>query len=133
MEYLVDTNVLVYETIVDSAYHREVVSNLERLSKVYISTISLVELSLVLWRLQVDNELIIERIKEIVSDNRYILIDVSTADVIDALKMIEEEGMSISYLSDKIILSTAKRLKLGIYTYDKKLRGECQRNNVPTL
>lgn len=133
MEYLVDTNILVYETVLDSIYHDEVAANLERLGRVYVPTLTLIELAIVLHRLRLNNELIIERIREIMTEDRYTLVDISAEDLENALSTLEKEGKGVSTLNDKIILSVAKRLRLGVYTYDKKLKKQCMQNNISTL
>ena len=133
MEYLVDTNILVYETILDSVYHEDVASNLERMGRVYVSTVTLIELAIVLWKLRLNNKLIIDRLRELMTEDRYVLIDISIKDIGNAIETLEKEDVSISSLNDKIILSAAKRLNLGIYTYDKKLRKQCKQNNIPIL
>jgi predicted nucleic acid-binding protein len=133
MDYIADTNILVYETILDSKFHNDVVSRLNELGQIYVPTIVLIELSIVLRRLHLDNKLIVERIREIMDEDRYIILEIETKDIKNALDMILEKDINMSELNDKIILSMAKRLKLGIYTYDKKLRAECKEHNIVTL
>ncbi|HEW94189.1 hypothetical protein DRN87_03595 [Candidatus Geothermarchaeota archaeon] len=133
MEYLVDTNILIYEMIEDSQYHDEVVSKLNKLDRVNVSIISLIELALVLWRLNIPTKIIINRLYELIIDEKYNIVELEKRDLENALNMIRKEVLSISRLNDKIILSTAARNKWGIYTYDKDLKRECKKIDIPTL
>jgi len=133
MEYLVDTNILIYEMIEDSQYHDEVVSKLNKLDRVNVSIISLIELALVLWRLNIPTKIIINRLYELMIDEKYNIVELEKRDFENALNMIRKEALSISRLNDKIILSTAARNKWGIYTYDKDLKRECKKIGIPTL
>jgi len=133
MEYLVDTNILIYEMIEDSQYHDEVVSKLNKLDRVNVSIISLIELALVLWRLNIPTKIIINRLYELIIDEKYNIVELEKRDLENALNMIRKEVLSISRLNDKIILSTAARNKWGIYTYDKDLKRECKKIGIPTL
>ena len=60
MEAIVDTNVLVYETIEDSMYHEEVVNRLERIDVLYLPTNVLIEFILVMKKLGLKFEVVVD-------------------------------------------------------------------------
>ncbi len=133
MEYIVDTNILVYETIEDSEYHNDVVSKLDKLENVYVPSIVLLELSIVLKRLGLNKELIYGRLKEIIDDDRYIILDYLASDLTSAIEILIDEKEDIRSLVDKSLLAIALRRDMGIYTYDKALIKQCRRMGIPIL
>jgi len=133
MEYIVDKNILVYETIEDSNYYNDVVSKLDKFDYIYVPVLVILELSIVLKRLVLREDLIYERLKEIIDDDRYILIDYLSGDLISAVETLIDEQGDIRSLIDKSLLSMAARIGLGIYTYDKKLIRQCKKRRIPIL
>lgn len=122
MGAVIDTNILVYATVEDSVYHKEVTGRLEELAKVYIPTNVMVEYILVLKKLGVDEEFIINKVMEVLSDEKTRLTGITKKDFEEALRMIEKEKVDVNRINDKVILSIARRNDLPLYTYDRQLR-----------
>jgi hypothetical protein len=122
VEAVIDTNVLVYATVEDSVHHKEVTGRLEELAKVYIPTNVMIEYILVLKKLGVDEEFIINKVMEILSDEKTRLTGITKKDFEEALRMIEKEKVDVNRINDKVILSIARRNDLPLYTYDRQLR-----------
>ena len=122
METIIDTNILIYATVEDSIYYGEASGRLNELAKVYIPTNVMIEYVLVLKKLGVDEEFIIKKVKEIISDEKNKLIGITKRDFEEVLRMMEKEKIDVRRINDEIILSIARRNNLSLYTYDKRLK-----------
>ncbi|MBC7092142.1 MAG: PIN domain-containing protein [Nitrososphaeria archaeon] len=133
MECIVDTNILVYETVEDSLYHREVVERLEDITKIWIPVNILVEFALVLKKLGLDENFVCNKIKELLRKGKIELINVRKSDFEKAIEIISNEKLSILRLNDKLILSSASRMRIPLYTYDKHLKSEATKFGVSII
>ena len=133
MEGVIDTNVLVYALVENSAFHEECLRKLEGLRKIHLPLTVLEELVLVLKKLKVEEALIKKQIKEIVSDPRVFLANLEKKDVESVISILEKEKLSVKRFNDKLILMTAKRMGLPLYTFDHELRKECKKLKVKIL
>jgi len=133
MEAIIDTNILVYETIEDSMYHKEVVEKLKDLEGLYIPTNILIEFILVMKRLKLENQIIMRKILEILEDPRISLINIAKMDFKESLRIIIRENRDMKEINDKIILALAKRKNLPIYTYDRQLKQQARKYGVKVL
>ena len=133
MEAIIDTNILIYETIEDSMYHKEVVEKLKDLEGLYIPTNILIEFILVMKRLKLENQIIMRKILEILEDPRISLINIAKMDFRESLKIIIRENRDMKEINDKIILALAKRKNLPIYTYDRQLKQQARKYGVKVL
>ena len=133
MEAIIDTNILVYETIEDSMYHKEVVEKLKDLESLYVPTNILIEFILVMKRLKLENQIIMRKILEILEDPRINLINIAKMDFKESLKIIIRENKDMKEINDKIILALAKRKNLPIYTYDRRLKQQARKYGVKVL
>ena len=133
MEAIIDTNILVYETIEDSMYHKEVVEKLKDLESLYIPTNILIEFILVMKKLKLENQIIMRKILEILEDPSTSLINIAKMDFKESLKIIIRENRDMKEINDKIILALAKRKNLPIYTYDRQLKQQARKYGVKVL
>ena len=133
MEAIIDTNILVYETIEDSMYHKEVVEKLKDLESLYIPTNILIEFILVMKRLKLENQIIMRKILEILEDPSITLINIAKMDFKESLRIIIRENRDMKEINDKIILALAKRKNLPIYTYDRWLKQQARKYGVKVL
>ena len=133
MEAIIDTNILIYETIEDSMYHKEVVEKLKDLESLYIPTNILIEFILVMKKLKLENEVIMYKISEILEDPSISLISIAKMDFKESLKIIIRENRDMKEINDKIILALAKRKNLPIYTYDRQLKQQARKYGVKVL
>jgi len=133
MEAIIDTNILVYETIEDSMYHKEVVEKLKDLESLYIPTNILIEFILVMKKLKLENQIIMRKILEILEDPSITLINIAKMDFKESLRIIIRENRDMKEINDKIILALAKRKNLPIYTYDRQLKQQARKYGVKVL
>ena len=133
MEAIIDTNILVYETIEDSMYHKEVVEKLKDLEGLYIPTNILIEFILVMKKLKLENQIIMRKILEILEDPSITLINIAKMDFKESLRIIIRENRDMKEINDKIILALAKRKNLPIYTYDRQLKQQARKYGVKVL
>ncbi|RLE80421.1 MAG: type II toxin-antitoxin system VapC family toxin [Thermoprotei archaeon] len=133
MEAIIDTNILIYETIEDSMYHKEVVEKLKDLESLYIPTNILIEFILVMKKLKLENKVIMHKISEILEDPSISLISIAKMDFKESLKIIIRENRDMKEINDKIILALAKRKNLPIYTYDRQLKQQARKYGVKVL
>ncbi|RLE94839.1 MAG: hypothetical protein DRN04_01990 [Thermoprotei archaeon] len=133
MEFIVDTNVLVYDTIEDSDFHEEVKLLLSKASFVLIPSIVLIEYILVLKKLGLSDKFIAKRLNELLEDNKFIIVPIKRKNFKEALKIVKDNGIPFKEFNDKLILSIAKELNLPILTYDKELIEVCSREGVKIL
>ncbi len=132
-ECIVDTNILVYETIIDSEYHEKVNETLSKIDRVYVTVQTLLELSLVLKKLGIKDDLIVERLWEIILDDRYIVLDLTPDEISKALSILESEDKDVRDLIDKTLIAKSMKLDIPLYTFDEKLRRQCKKNGVKTI
>ena len=133
MEAIIDTNILIYETIEDSMYHKEVVEKLKDLESLYIPTNILIEFILVMKKLKLENKVIMHKISEILEDPSISLISIAKMDFKESLKIIIRKNRDMKEINDKIILALAKRKNLPIYTYDRQLKQQARKYGVKVL
>jgi predicted nucleic acid-binding protein len=127
-EAVVDTNVLVYDTLEDSVFHEKAASILDALGKSLLPSVVIEEFLLVLEQLRVDWELVGRKLEEILSWGE--LVPVVREDFEFSLSMVREEKISFRRFNDKLILSVAMRRKLPLLTFDAELRKEGMRHGV---
>ena len=124
MEAVIDTNVLVYDTIEDSTYHEDAKKKLSTLKKWVIPTIVLEEFTIVLLQLKVEKSFIRKKLLEILHDEKVEIVPLTRQYFIDSINIVSKENISFKRLNDKLIVSVAKARKLPIFTYDKEIKKE---------
>jgi len=124
VEAIIDTNVLVYDTIEDSVFHDEVRNKLSLLERWVIPTVVLEEFALVLVQLKVGEEFVEEKMLEVLLSEKTEVVSISKQHFFDSIDIISKEKTSFKRLNDKLIISVAKVRKLPIFTYDEEIRRE---------
>ncbi len=127
MEVVVDTNVLVYETVEDSLYHKEVVEKLNRFSRIYVPFNILIEFILVLKKLGLDENFICNKVKELLKKSNIELINARKDDLRRVVDRIMSERLSVLRINDKLVLELAIKMDKTLYTYDKQLRAQAEK------
>ena len=130
MESVIDTNVLVYAVCEDSIFHGECLKKLAKLNKIYFPLTVVEEFVLVLKGLEIPENLAKKQIKSIISDPRVRLINFDLKMLNEILEILQKERISIERFNDKLILISAKKMGLPLYTYDKELKKECKKFGV---
>ena len=129
---VVDTNVYVYRAIKDSRYHDESRDLLDSLSKWITPTIVVHE---VVWTLLelVGRENTLLYVKALLSHRKVNVIPVTKQDITWSTMKVLEENLSLTRYNDKIILSIAKRVKVPILSFDKKLLSQATKIGIAVI
>ncbi len=123
MKLLLDTNVLVYDTIEDSEYHNMAMRIIDTAKELFIPSIVIYEYIWVMLKLaRVSPSFVSLKIREYLEDPRTTCILEPMGALINALKMLERGEQNIREINDYIILATALHYNLILATFDKKLR-----------
>jgi len=124
VEAVIDTNVLVYDTVEDSSFHKDVRDKLSKLKKWIVPSVVLEEFALVLMQLNLEEGFIRDKIMEILLNGKTEVASLSKQHFIDSIDIISREGISVNRLNDKLIVSVAKVKRSPIFTYDKEIKGQ---------
>jgi Predicted nucleic acid-binding protein, contains PIN domain len=127
-ECVIDTNVLVYDTIEDSEHHETASAIIDNLDICIIPSVVLEEFIFTLAKLGLDNKIIYEKVIDLLETFEYLPIE--KEDIINALNMIEKEKVSFKKFNDKLILCIAERRKAKLLTFDKELQKEQKRYKI---
>jgi|YelNatPaOPRAMG01_1025707.scaffolds.fasta_scaffold95776_3 predicted nucleic acid-binding protein len=130
MEAVIDTNVLVYDTVKDSAYHEDAEEKLSALRRWVVPTVVLEEFTIVLLQLRIGKEFIREKLLEILQNDRVEVASPTRQHFLDSVDAVSKENISFKRLNDKLIISIAKARKLPILTYDREMRKELEKLNI---
>ena len=130
MRLLPDTNLLIYEMVEDSLYHKEAVEIYERASEILIPSIVLHEfLWVTLKKLEIRKEVIVAKLEEYREDERVKFVEPPFEAYSQAVKALENP----SEINDLIILFTAKILKCVLGTFDERLKKKAKRFGIEVL
>ncbi|RLG82765.1 MAG: VapC toxin family PIN domain ribonuclease [Thermoprotei archaeon] len=134
MKLLLDTNVLVYNTIEDSGYHDLAVKIIDDAKGIYIPSIIVHEYMWVMLKLaNAPPSFIVLKLREYLEDPRTTYILESINILTDALKMLEEDHASLREINDYIILATAINYNIAIVAFDEKLKKIAIKRNLETI
>ena len=119
MDLVIDTNILIYDFIENSEYHREVKEK-TRNKLLIVPTNILIEFILVCKKLGIDDKEIYKKVEEILENCFIVEIDESL--IKEAISICKEHKIDLKEINDIILLSISKKFGCYLYTYDKKLR-----------
>lgn len=123
MKLLLDTNVLIYDTVEDSEYHAIASEIIDKATQIYIPSIVIHEYIWVMLKLlQAPLNIVEIKLHEYLDDPRTVYILESVDILTNALKMLAEDKQSVREVNDYIILSTVQKYGLILATFDEKLR-----------
>jgi|ECHhosMinimDraft_1075155.scaffolds.fasta_scaffold11090_2 predicted nucleic acid-binding protein len=126
---LADTNVLVYSTFEDSDKHEEAMRLLSQ-GDVVIPRIVVYEFIWVLAKLTNDLDLVRRKVEEL---RDFHIVTEELEDMIEGVKILNDDRRTFRMINDYVILALAKRLKLKLMTYDEGLRKVAKRHGVEVL
>ncbi|BBE42801.1 PIN domain-containing protein [Conexivisphaera calida] len=117
MEAVVDTNFVIAVIFKDHEHHKEALKEWRGISRAYLPLISLTEMAYFFIKSEVN----LEVMDEVLSDPKVEVV-VNTAD--DLRFAVENRDRIAGYddFNDFLILSVARRLRLPLLTFDRKLR-----------
>jgi predicted nucleic acid-binding protein len=134
MKLLLDTNVLIYDTVEDSEYHSIASEIIDRAVQIFIpSTVIHEYLWIMLKLLQVPLNIIEIKLRDYLDDPRTVYISEDIDVLINALNMLIEDKQDVKEINNYIILSTARKYNLMLATFDKRLRKIAINRNVKVI
>lgn len=129
MDCIIDTNVLIDYTILDSERHDQAKRGLEKVTHGYLPTVVVEEFVQVLARFGLGKNAINEKLKETLET--YSVISITVQNFYDSAQMImSEDASSFKRFNDEVILSSARTIGLPVFTFDRELIRECSSAGV---
>ncbi|MBS7611793.1 PIN domain-containing protein [Candidatus Bathyarchaeota archaeon] len=134
MRLLVDTNVLVYDTVEDSEHHKEASEIIDSATLLYIPSIVVHEYSWILLRyLNLNPVFTLTKMLEYLEDPRAVY----QLESLDTLKlafvMLKEDGGVVKEINDYIVLAFTIVNKLSLATFDRELRRKAGKRGVKVI
>ncbi|MHA1522516.1 MAG: PIN domain-containing protein [Promethearchaeota archaeon] len=133
MHAIIDTNILIYDTIEDSIHHQESQELLNNLSSWQIPIIVMYEYIWFFRELKFTAIQVNELIKGRISNPKCKIISDDMTYTQDALTQSISQKFSLSRFNDMVILSVAKRKDLPLLTFDNKLRKNANALNINVI
>ncbi len=134
MRLLVDTNILVYDTVEDSDYHEQARKIIDEADEILIPSIVVYEYVWVMYKLaQVTPDFMLLKLKEYFEDPRITLVPEQVKLIYSALKMLKEDGESLREINDYIVLASALYYNSALATFDKKLKKKALERGVQVI
>ncbi len=130
---VIDTNVLIYDLFEDSLHHEEASKVLDNLETWVIPSIVVHELIWFLKGLGLGARKSHELVLQYLDNEKTTLKPVKHHHIKKALNTILNENLSLSRYNDKLILAVATEEETPIATFDKKLRQQASKLNIPVI
>ena len=128
MACVLDTNVLVYDTLEDAELHEVASKVLGTLDRWLLPSVVFEEYVFVLEKLQIKRRFIAAKVSELLHLRNAELVPLEKTDIAAATEIISRERVPFRNFNDKLILSVAKRRSAMLFTFDSAL--DTQRSNL---
>jgi predicted nucleic acid-binding protein len=116
LEGVVDTNFVIALIFKDHLFHERALEEWKKIEKAYLPLISIIEIVYFLIKNNIEVKNVIE---EILNDPKIEVVENTLEDVYYA---INSSPRRYDDFNDYLIISTAKRLNLNVFTYDERLK-----------
>ncbi|MGQ4891750.1 MAG: PIN domain-containing protein [Candidatus Njordarchaeia archaeon] len=133
MRLVIDTNILIFDTVENSKFHNEAEGILENNSPWLIPLIVIYELVWFFTKIETPTKEIIEILKGYLNDPRARVIKELGNLTLKTLDMISTFNINLKHFNDILILNTAIEQNAALATFDKKLKKLAKKNNVKVL
>ncbi len=130
---VIDTNVLIYDTVEDSKYHETAKDILDSEDPWSIPSIVIYEYVWFFKRQNYEPEEVKTLLKNYLTDPRKKIITDDGDHSTNSLNILEDENLSLKHYNDMVILSSARGSEQPIVTFDGKLRGIADRYEVELI
>ncbi len=130
MTVLVDTNVLVYDAIENSPRHDSARKLIDQSDDPIISSLSIVELGVVLPRYRIDNESVRMKIEELLHSDYFAVSWLSGKIMEKVSAFMVENKLSFGDFNDWIIAYEAYSRNVPLVTFDKALQNKCKKLGI---
>ncbi len=133
MYAVIDTNVLIYDTVEDSEKHEVAEKLLDSLNKWLIPVITLYEYIWFFKRQKLDAYEVKDFIEGYILDPRCKILADNGTHLKNAFETMTSQKLSLTRINDMVILSHAEYSKAPLATFDEKLRGKAREHKVKTV
>jgi len=130
MRAVIDTNVLIYDLVEDSEFHKEAEELLDSLEEWLIPSIVVHEFVWFLRANGIDN---VEHVRSYVTNEKAKVLCDDYNVIGRALEILLKERLSLSRYNDVVILSHAIESGSPLATKDKALKGLARRHGVEVI
>ena len=130
MTVLVDTNVLVYDTIENSPQHSSASNFIDKSEDPIINSLSIVELGFVLPRYGIDNESVRRKIEELLHSEYFTVSWLSRKMMEKTSVFMVENNLSFRDFNNWIIAYDAYSWNIPLVTFDKILYNKCRKLGI---
>ncbi|MBO3839447.1 MAG: PIN domain-containing protein [Thermoproteota archaeon] len=135
MKLLIDTNILIFDSIEDAEKHEEAAKIIDDAETLYIPSIVVHEfIWIMLRKIKADSDFVRRKVIEYLEEDprsKYIL--ESPWIIENALRALKKDGKNPELINDYIIMMIASDLGLALATYDRELREIAQVYGVKTI
>ena len=133
MTLLVDTDVLVYDTIENSPHHGSASELIDESEDPIINSLSIVELGFVLPRYGIDNESVRMKIEELLHSDYFTVSWLSGKMMEKVSSFMVENKLSFRDFNDWIIAYDAYSRNVPLVTFDKILQKKCKKLGIQVI
>ncbi len=133
MNVLIDTNVLVYDTIENSQHHDSASELIDELEDPIINSPSIVELGFVLPRYGIDNERVRMKIEELLHSDYFTVSWISGKMIEQVSAFMVENKLSFREFNDWIIAHDANSRNIPLVTFDRVLQRKCKKLGIRVI
>ena len=126
MSAVLDTNVLIFDTFADSEFHLQAASTLDSMERWSLPGIVFHELIWFFKVRKIELSRARTKVEEYMANEKASFSPCTADDIRFAMTRMKE----YSQYNDLIVLSTAKRLGLPLFTFDEELKKSAKENSV---
>ena len=124
---------LIYDTFEDSLHHKEASELLDSLEGWIIPLIVIYEFVWFLRGLGIDSATALEKVGDYVLAEESEVYQEGSGAVLEALRSLVKEGLSLGRFNDEVILSVAITEDLPLATFDGRLRSKAKKKGIDVL
>ncbi|MCL4349968.1 MAG: PIN domain-containing protein [Candidatus Thermoplasmatota archaeon] len=133
MTTLVDTDVLVYDSIENSPHHDRARELIDESEDPIMNSLSIVELGFVLPRYGIDNGSVRMKIEELLHSDYFTVSWISGKMIEGASEYMVENGLSFKDFNDWIIAYDAHSRDVPLVTFDNVLSKKCRKLGIRVI
>ncbi len=133
MTMLVDTNVLVYDTIENSIHHDRASELIDGSENSIINLLSIIEFGFVLPRYGIDNDSVRMKLEELLDDDYFTVSWLSGKTLEEVSVFMVENRLSFRDFNDWIIAYDAYSRNVPLATFDKVLSKKCKKLGIEVI
>ena len=133
MTVLIDTNVLVYDSIENSPYHNSACELIDVSEDPIINSLSIVELGFVLPRYGINNQGVQAKINELLHGDYFSVSWISGKMIEKVSAFMVENKLIFRDFNDWIIAYDAHSRNIPLATFDKVLQKKCKKLGIQVI